>query len=275
MKKIYSLIFALFIGLSAMHAQTAPTCSLDPTFIASNKIGVWPDSATNFMSGTVGQAYVQNITVKVPKDTTASGFTFCFNRFELTSPSSVTNYNLPPGLNFTVTPALTTTAGVIYFPGNANNCASIWGTPTTAGTYTLQLKVDAYANGPVFSPCPNTPNAMGGTGLSSQTLKYYIIKINAPTGVETYNKERVSLYQNSPNPFSKETDIKFYVESEDVATISIYNALGSLVYEKNVRTQVGENKLTLNSESWNNGMYMYSIKYKGATSTKRMMVSGN
>lgn len=274
MKKIYSLIFALFIGFSAMQAQTAPTCSLDPTFIASNKIGVWPDSATNFMSGTVGQAYVQNITVKVPKDTTSFGLKFCFNRFELTSPSSVTNFNLPPGLNFTVTPALTTTAGVIYFPGNANNCASIWGTPTTAGTYTLQMKVDAYANGPASS-CPSTPNAMGGNGLSSQTLKYYIIKINAPAGVETYNKERVSLYQNSPNPFSKETDIKFYVESEDVATISVYNALGSLVYEKAVRTQVGENKLTVNSESWNNGMYMYSIKYKGATSTRRMMVNGN
>lgn len=260
-----------------MQAQTAPTCSLDPVFIASNKVGVWPDSATNFISGTVGQPYIQNITVKVPKDTvvhpsSSLTFTFCFNRFELSSPSGITNYNLPPGLNFTVTPALTTTAGVIYFPGNANNCASIWGTPTLAGTYTLQLKVNVFATGPASSPCPSSPNAMGGSSLSNSTLKYYIIKINPPTGVETYGREKVALYQNVPNPFSKETDIKFYVESEDLATISVYNALGSLVYEKTIHSQVGENKLTVNAEGWNSGMYMYSIRFKGSVTTKRMML---
>ncbi|MBS1637597.1 MAG: T9SS type A sorting domain-containing protein [Bacteroidetes bacterium] len=276
MKKIYLSILGLCFGL-ALSAQTAPTCSLDPVFIASNKIGVWPDSATNFISGVVGQPYVQNVTVKVPKDTTTSGFTFCFNRFELSSPSGITNYNLPPGLNFTVTPALTTTAGVIYFPGNANNCASIWGTPTVAGSYSLQLQVTPFINGPVFSACPTTPNAMGGSSsvTGPTTLKYYIINITAPQGVETYGKEKIALYQNAPNPFRGKTDIKFYVESEDNATISVYNALGSLVYEKTVRSVVGENTLSLDAENWNAGMYMYSIKFKGLVSTKRMMVGGN
>ncbi len=145
MKKIYFTIFTIVASIASVIAQTVPTCSLNPTFIASNKVGVYPDSATNFISGTVGVPYVQNITVKVPKDTTSSSITFCFNRFELTSPST-NNYGLPPGLMIgSSTPAVAngTVNGApsLKFAGNANNCASIYGTPTTAGSYTLSLKV--------------------------------------------------------------------------------------------------------------------------------------
>ena len=99
MKKIYLTIITITIAVTSLLAQTVPTCSLNPTFIASNKIGVWPDSATNFISGTVGVPYEQNLTIKVPKDTTSSGFKFCFNKFVLYTPTGVTNYNFPPGLN--------------------------------------------------------------------------------------------------------------------------------------------------------------------------------
>lgn len=97
MKKIYlSFLFSALVTF--LNAQSVPTCSLDPIFVASPKVGVWPDSATNFISGVVGQPYVQNITVKVPKDTISAGFRFCFNKFTLYTPSGITNYNLPPGL---------------------------------------------------------------------------------------------------------------------------------------------------------------------------------
>ena len=81
MKKIYLTIFTIVAGVASVFAQTVPTCSLNPTFIASNKIGIWPDSVTNFISGVVGTPYEQNLTIKVPKDTVSSGTTFCFNRF--------------------------------------------------------------------------------------------------------------------------------------------------------------------------------------------------
>ena len=97
----------------------------------------------------MGQPYIQNLTVKVPKDTTASGLTFCFNRFEITTPTGITNYNLPPGLNLGSSTAALANGTVnaapsLKFPGNANNCASIYGTPTTAGSYTLSLKVTPF-----------------------------------------------------------------------------------------------------------------------------------
>ena len=277
MKKIYLTLFAITATISSLLAQTVPTCSLNPTFISSNKMGIWPDSATNFISGTVGVSYVQNITVKVPKDTMISGVRFCFNRFELSNPTTGTNYGLPPGLNFGSSTAALANGTInaspsLIFPGNANNCGSIYGTPTTAGTYTLHLKVQPYTNAS-FGSCPISPVVSGGSAQSSPLLlNYYIIKIVAPVGLQEIGKDRMGLYQNQPNPFSSTTDIKFYVEGEDDATITVYNALGSIVNQQTIKTTLGENKVTFNASNLSSGTYIYSLKYKNAITTKRMMV---
>ncbi|MES2567828.1 MAG: T9SS type A sorting domain-containing protein [Bacteroidota bacterium] len=286
MKKIYFTIIVISATVASVLAQV-PTCSLNPTFIASNKIGVWPDSATNFISGTVGVPYVQNLTVKVPKDTVQSNIRFCFNRFELTSVTA-NNYNLPPGLNLgsstnsVATGSVVNGAPVFVFPGNSANCASIYGTPTVAGTYTLQLKVQPFlslAGGTGMGTCPSTPNTSGGSSsiAAPQTLNYYIINI-APaitTGLRNIGKDKMTLLQNEPNPFSDFTEVKFYVEGEDNATLTIYNALGSVVNQQTIKTSVGENKLMINAAEMANGTYIYSLKYKNAITTKRMMVINN
>lgn len=282
MKKIYFTIIAVSASLASTFAQTVPTCSINTVFIASNKIGIWPDSATNFISGTVGVPYEQNITVKVPKDTTSSGLKFCFNKFVLYTPSGISNYNLPPGLNIGSSSTITASPMVnsaisLRFPGNANNCASIYGTPTTAGSYTLQLEVQPYVNGPVFTSCPAAPNInSGSTNIAgSSILKYYIINIATPTGIRDIGKDKMALYQNEPNPFSEFTDIKFYVEGEDNATITVYNTLGSIVDQQTIKTTLGENKVTFNASNLASGTYIYTLKYKNAITTKRMMVINN
>ena len=278
MKKIYLILITL-TGSLTVGAQTVPTCSLDAVFIASNKIGVWPDSATNFISGSVGQPYVQNLTVKVPKDTTAGGLHFCFNRFEVSTTSAVTNYNLPPGLmigSSTAAVANGTVSGApsFKFPGNANNCASIYGTPTAAGSYTLQMQVQAFASYSSGS-CPASPTVSGGTGITTQTLKYYIINITAPTGVKEIGKDKFGVMQNQPNPFSGSTKVKYYVEDQDMATLTVYNTLGAVVYQEKAKTTIGENAFEINASNWSSGMYIYTVKYKNTVETKRLSVSNN
>jgi hypothetical protein len=282
MKKLYFSILSLFFCLAVLKAQTVPTCSFDPIFVASPKVGVWPDSATNFVSGVVGQPYEQNITIKVPKDTLAAGLRFCFNKFTLYTPTVAVNYNLPPGLqigsSMTVCANGTVNAAPsLRFPGNAISCASIYGTPTVAGSYTLQLEIQPYLNGPVFTPCPTSPNINGGsTSLAGpQVLGYYIINISTPTGLIDIGKDRMTLYQNVPNPSSSTTDVKFYVEGEDDAIISVYNTLGDKVSEQKIRTTVGENKVSIDVSDLASGTYIYSLKYKNAITTKRMVVINN
>lgn len=279
MKKIYLSILSV-VASCALFAQV-PTCSLNTTFIASTKIGVWPDSATNFISGVVGQPYVQNLTVKVPKDTVASGLRFCFNKFVLYNPTGITNYGLPPGLNIgSSTPIVNTTtitngSPVFKFPGNANNCGSIYGTPTVAGSYTLHLEVQPYTNGPVFTSCPAAPNVNGGsTSIAGpQSLNYYIINILLPTGVMKLDKDHFGALENYPNPFTGKTTINYYVEDESIAELSIFNTLGEKVYERKAQTQNGENTIELDANGWKAGVYFYSIKYKNAVNTKRLIIA--
>lgn len=278
MKKIYLAFFTIASSLTIM-AQSTPTCTLDAVFISSPKIGVFPDSATNFLSGTVGQAYVQNLTVKVPKDTMHPIFgRICFNRFEVSTPSSITNFNLPPGLtvgssNTALANGTVNGAPSLKFPGNSNNCASIYGTPTTAGSYTLQLQVAAF--GTPSSTCSATPNVSGGIGVTTQTLKYYIINIAAPVGVKEIGKDKFGVMQNQPNPFSGATKVKYYVEDQDMATLTVYNTLGAIVYQESAKTAVGENTFEINAHNWASGMYIYTVKYKNTVDTKRLMVSNN
>ncbi len=278
MKKIFTLIS--FISTGFIFAQV-PTCSLNPTFIASNKVGIWPDSATNFIQGTVGVPYAQNITVKVPLDTISSGIKFCFNRVELTTSTLVTNYNLPPGLNFgSSTSALAngTVSGAssFKFPGNANNCAGIYGTPTTAGIYTLVLKVQPYVTPQPFGNCAASPNITGGSAITAASiLNYYIIKINATAGVkEDVNAKSLNI-SNMPNPFSGKTKIKFTVKDEAPLKLNVYNLLGDKLFSDSFTTTYGENNYELNATEWANGIYLYTIQYKNHTETKRLVVANN
>jgi hypothetical protein len=278
MKKIYSALSLILLFAFNAKSQSVPTCSLDPTFIASTKVGIWPDSATNFVQGTVGIPYVQNITVKVPKDTTASSIHFCFNRFVLSNPTGTVNYNLPPGLNFgSSTAALANgtvnSAPSLKFPGNANNCASIYGTPTTAGTYTLHLQVDAYGT-VAFSSCPTTPVVSGGSNISTQYLNYYIIKINAATGLKEIGKNTFNL-ENMPNPFSNSTTIRFFLAEEGTAKLEVHNMLGKLMYTTDIDASVGNNEYVFNAKNLSSGMYFYTIRYKNYSETKRMILYNN
>lgn len=278
MKKIY-LSLLLVSGFVFSAIGQVPTCSLNPTFIASNKVGIFPDSVTNFLQGTVGVPYLQNITVKVPKDTVSASILFCFNRFVLSNPTGFTNYGLPPGLNFGVnTSALqngTINASPSFkFPGNANNCSIIYGTPTTAGTYTLHLKVDAFAT-PALTSCPSSPNVNGGTNVSTQQLNYYIIKINASTlGLKEIGRNSFNL-QNVPNPFTNKTTIKFFVLESAPAVITVHNTLGKQVFESSMNAEPGDNEFLFDGSNLSEGIYFYTIKYKNFSETKRMILYEN
>lgn len=273
MKKIFTLIASLITVL--VTAQAPTSCSLDPVFVSSNKVGIWPDSTNNFVSGTEGLAYGQNITVKVPKDTMQGPFKFCFNRVELSTPTGFTNFNLPPGLTLLTGSTVPVTSGTYKFPGNASSCAVISGTPTMAGTYTLQFKVH-----PILTPsssCPANPNVNGGSSsvTGPTTLTYYKIVINPVAAIKEEVSSKTLNLNNNPNPFSGKTIVKFTVRDEAPAKISVYNILGDKIYADQFKTVNGENSYELNARDWSNGIYLLTINYKNHSETKRMVVNSS
>lgn len=278
MRKIYfAIVSILFIQFLA--AQV-PTCSLDPVFIAGPKDGVWPDSVTNLSSGTVNQPYVQNLTIKVPLDTIQSPLKFCFNRVVLVTPTNVANYNLPPGLNFGSSTSIVNNGTVngavsLKFPGNANNCASIYGTPTVAGTYTLKLQTETYATLQAVGNCAPSPNITGGTKLNTTILGYYIIKIDPPAGLnELVNSNSFEL-RNVPNPFNGKTAIKFNVHDESNIHLKVRDVLGKTIYSDSFKTKFGENTYEFDGSKLPQGIYFYTISYKNYSETKRMIITVN
>jgi hypothetical protein len=82
------------------------------------------------------------------------------------------------------------------------------------------------------------------------------------------------LYQNTPNPFTHETKISYYVPYATEVVLSVYDVDGKLVYEALQEAQSGQREFKLNSENANlsEGIYYYSVKAGKDISTRKMIV---
>ncbi|MBW7914657.1 MAG: T9SS type A sorting domain-containing protein, partial [Taibaiella sp.] len=86
----------------------------------------------------------------------------------------------------------------------------------------------------------------------------------------------VVLYQNSPNPFDRSTEIRYYIpERIETANIIIFDLNGKQLKNFTIDTR-GDGGITLESGAWIPGMYLYSLTVDGVIAdTKRMILSGN
>ena len=254
MKKIYSLLFLL--SFTSMLAQV-PTCTYDYTWLALGKNGIWPDSATNFVSGTVGASYLQNVTIKVPKDTLATIFgstqTFTFKEIDLQASS--TNWGLPPGLSLTGTPSN------YKFPGNDTSCMVIYGTPTAVGSYTCSFTLKAYVT------------AFPTLAVSTQTINYYIINIAPAAGIATNGTYSFQVMQNSPNPVRDNASIKFTSPLEGKAKFAVFNVTGQKVLEKELNAQRGDNNFDVDASQLESGIYLYTVEMNHQKQCRRMVIA--
>ncbi|MNE32201.1 hypothetical protein D3C80_1258000 [compost metagenome] len=85
---------------------------------------------------------------------------------------------------------------------------------------------------------------------------------------------KIRLYQNEPNPFNRETTIRYYVpESIGEAYIAVYDMTGKQLLTVPL-TQKGENRITVASNSLSAGMFMYAIIANNKLiDSKRMIIT--
>ncbi len=263
MKKIYLLFSFLFVTtVSNVFAQT-PACSYDFAWLATGREGIYPDSATNFMSGNVGTPYLQNLTILVPYDTTVPVLgTVLFDHVDLrrnvTNPA---NYGLPPGLSIgTTAPNVTIVTNDFKFPGNDTSCMVIYGTPTTAGTYNLSFTLRTFVVGSPFA-------------ASTDVLTYYKIVINPPVGLNENVSSKFELMNLYPNPSNSTATIRFNSPKSSIVKLSVFNTLGKVVMTKTIDSKYGENEFNLNVKDLSSGIYICSLESEGKTLTKKLIVS--
>jgi hypothetical protein len=237
MKKLLLIATMAFIGSFGANAQ----CTPDPTLTGS---GIFPDSATNFVGGCVGQQYTQIIQNVVPADTTVPVLGFpvpaTIDSIVLTNVTG-----LPPGLTYACNP------NSCAFLGGETGCAVIQGVCNTAGTYNLVFDLTAYVT---LQGLPHSQDF---------TLDYYKIVIGTCTaGIED---NTASLFQMFPNP----TNDKVIIEGLNVANnVVLTNAEGKVV--KTFETIEGAS-LELNLEGMNSGLYFVTINHTKGTEVLKLV----
>jgi hypothetical protein len=80
------------------------------------------------------------------------------------------------------------------------------------------------------------------------------------------------LFQNSPNPFTDVTYIRFYLKQPTEGTLSIYDGAGKVIYQKNDRFAAGFHSIPIEGELFQSaGAYLYSLKTAQTAATRQLI----
>lgn len=252
-KLLFSFVLVASFGLTRSVAQICvPDISCIP---GSTPYGICPDSTTGLAIGTVGVPYSQLMSIKVPPDASSFGAP---PGTGLTSIEIGSVDSLAPGLTYACVPAS------CNFPAPSNGCVLITGTPTVA----WNKQVIVHGIGHLTLPIIGTP--------FTQTIdnKQYRSVILDPAGVETLDLSKFDVDQNSPNPFSESSEIRFSSVDNSNVEFKVFNMLGAVIYNRNFKTAKGVNIIKIEANSFAPGVYIYSLSNGDRTITKRMIVAG-
>lgn len=255
MKTILLSVIFLFATIFA-NAQ----CTPDSQF---TEPGIYPDTATGLSEAYVGQSYSENVTVIVPVDTAVDIAPFGsivadFLSIELTNVTG-----LPPNFSYVCDPP------DCIFPGGTTKCAEVYSTtnPTVSdiGFYPITFECIAHLQATILTVI-NVDCTYVESGYSLE------ITDNMTSVVSQFNSQTFELRNPKPNPVTKNAQIQFVVGKSVDIVFSIYNLLGKEVYSRNIKANRGLNKVDINTSSYPDGVYLYSLNNKNAVLTKRMVV---
>jgi len=80
------------------------------------------------------------------------------------------------------------------------------------------------------------------------------------------------LTQNYPNPFNESSTVAVKLERESILEFSIYNVVGQIAYNQHLIAGPGLEKIEINAEVLNPGIYFYTVKVGETKITKKMLV---
>jgi hypothetical protein len=251
MKRLLLFFAATLITAASATAQ----CTPDPQYTDP---GVYPDSATGFPDGCVGDLYDLTITNVVPVDTTTMiGPIPVTLSFDSANVVSVTG--LPPGFTYSCYDAQNTTSPPdgCAFEGGTTGCITITGTPQPGdeGVYNLSIDVDVYLEG-------------GTTPAAQQTVDYYSIEI-LPAGScgVGINEAAAANFRLFPNPVSESFTLSG-LDGLDIETIEISNTAGKIVRTYN---DVNVSSFNINVADLNDGVYFVKVGHNASTSVIRFI----
>jgi hypothetical protein len=92
-----------------------------------------------------------------------------------------------------------------------------------------------------------------------------------PSGsvTEVENTIGMSIY---PNPANNEATVSFALNNDATASVNVTDLAGKVVYTSALGSVNGAQKVTVNTESLTNGVYMVNVIVDGTVSTQKLIV---
>ena len=225
-----------------------------------------------------------------PDDSTSSGF-FKYITVVLPTPVNIPANNLvscffsfvPGGATYAPGSCIYAFQGATT-PQNRNGFAPIvWGQTNPALTALAdyvdhQVDLDGYNMGQSYFkqlrhlqyPASYAAHFWGDL-TTAPAIVYSVYGPNAPVGVTELEKSGVALSQNMPNPFTKESVVRFTLAKDvNSAVFTVTDIMGRVVTSEKVATTTGTHSVKLGAYAA--GVYYYSLNVDGVVSTKKMIV---
>jgi hypothetical protein len=270
-------LLTTLLGFGLYGAQAQTTCNPNFPNLPTVTQYIIPDSTTNLMHACAGLAYDQVIYIKAPKDTTV-GPPIVPISVSATVDSIVVNLDslgLPSYLSVVAAPVVKAATATVPYnhlvlrgPGNDSiACVRISGlvpASTPAGTIPLTIKLLSRGTVPLGSiPLPSTVSSYkividpAGSGVCNVAIK------------QLQNVNNVSI---TPNPTQGNAVLTCDVTSAFNGSISIVNAVGQTLYNRNINLNVGQQKVSLPTEGLAAGMYQVLVRQGNTQSTSKLIV---
>ena len=242
MKKVLLFILS-FVSVNSAISQCSPDLS-------ETVPGIHPTIIENLSPATVGIPYSQTLTIIIPADTVVEIVPGFPTSIPITD-ATVTNVSgLPSGFSYACN------VSSCAFPGGATNCAVITGTATGGqeGAYPITIYVTYHA----------------GVLSADDTVTGYVLNVN-PVSVFEVTKNTTIEMKVSPNPFSNNADVDYYLATDANVKITLYNLLGKAVKTETIHAFSGENKYTLKGNAIVSGAYLLEINDGKNKITKKLI----
>lgn len=120
-----------------------------------------------------------------------------------------------------------------------------------------------------------TSSVFYSTGRAAFYLGYWIDFsmrfVYSPASINELGKNTFGLTQNIPNPFTKESVVKYNLTKDvNSAVFTVTDVMGRVISSENVGTTTGTHSVKLGAYAA--GLYYYSLNVDGNVTTKKMIV---
>ena len=245
-------ILTVMFSVTSSNAQCIP----DPQFTAA---GIYPDSATGLAPAYVGELYNQNITIITPTDTTVEYLGQIVNvtidNIDLTNVTG-----LPTSFSYACDPS------DCSFDGGTIKCAELYSpAPTSSeiGSHQIIFETTSYVSNVPFI----------GTTTQDDVIDYYYLNVSAANStINQFDNTTFELKGAYSDPIIDQVRIQFVSGTPENIVFKTYNLLGEEIESQLILSSRGVNTINLNTSSYSEGIYLYSINNEDKVLTKRMVV---